>query len=117
MLASGLVEVGHAALSPDGLLRVLRQADRSALPAAAPPHGLYLAAVHYTGTPQRAQRSCGVLAARDSALCSCVCLAATRTIVRASCLSLRRCGLRGVCGRIPTDKVTGGGGSGGGPTG
>ncbi|GIL87313.1 hypothetical protein Vretimale_1737 [Volvox reticuliferus] len=49
MLAAGLVEVGHRRLTPAGLLELLRRADRSALPEAAPPHGLYLARVHYSG--------------------------------------------------------------------
>ncbi|KXZ49697.1 hypothetical protein GPECTOR_20g554 [Gonium pectorale] len=51
MLAAGLVEVGHRRLSPAGLAQLLARADRSALPEAAPPHGLYLSAVHYPGDP------------------------------------------------------------------
>ncbi|GIL44170.1 hypothetical protein Vafri_1700 [Volvox africanus] len=49
MLAAGLVEVGHRRLTPAGLRELLQRADRSALPEAAPPHGLYLARVHYSG--------------------------------------------------------------------
>ncbi|GLC53532.1 hypothetical protein PLESTB_000759800 [Pleodorina starrii] len=49
MLAAGLVEVGHRRLSPEGLRELMLRADRSALPEAAPPHGLYLARVHYPG--------------------------------------------------------------------
>ncbi|PNW79181.1 hypothetical protein CHLRE_09g405150v5 [Chlamydomonas reinhardtii] len=49
MLAAGLVEVGHGRITPQGLLKLLEKGDRSALPEAAPPTGLYLASVHYAG--------------------------------------------------------------------
>ncbi|KAG2438287.1 hypothetical protein HYH02_010985 [Chlamydomonas schloesseri] len=49
MLAAGLVEVGHGRISPQGLYKLLEKGDRAALPEAAPPTGLYLAAVHYPG--------------------------------------------------------------------
>lgn len=52
MLAAGLVEVGHHRLSPAGLGELMLQGNRSALPEAAPPHGLYLARVHYRGDPE-----------------------------------------------------------------
>lgn len=56
MLAAGLVEVGHGRLSPAGLRELLEAADRSRLPEAAPPHGLYLARVLYRGDPALEQR-------------------------------------------------------------
>ncbi|KAG2429559.1 hypothetical protein HXX76_010794 [Chlamydomonas incerta] len=49
MLAAGLVEVGHGRITPQGLRKLLERGDRSALPEAAPPTGLVLAAVHYPG--------------------------------------------------------------------
>ncbi|PNH02099.1 tRNA pseudouridine synthase A, partial [Tetrabaena socialis] len=57
MLAAGLVEVGHRRLSPQGLQQLLEGADRTALPEAAPPHGLYLQAVHYKGDPDFESRA------------------------------------------------------------
>jgi len=47
LLTAALVEVGHGRMSPQQVRQVLQSGDRSKLPEAAPPHGLYLMQVLY----------------------------------------------------------------------
>lgn len=51
LIAAGLVEVGHARISPAQFKKLLDAGDRAALPVeAAPPHGLYLQQVGFAHT-------------------------------------------------------------------